>query len=156
MSLPTDSDFKDDNQLSEPADSDTDIVPKDDSPVYHIAKDCSLLHLPIAHLEDAFGAVDFLPALTAFLKANIPRTPTTFIQPGAMDRFDVYHQVSLHLPPNPYLSSKPLTTRIHATAAVPPKGRKARTPAHFDTAMVIDHQGDGAPSKFRIYQSIMI
>jgi hypothetical protein len=58
-----------------------------------------------------------------------------------MDCFDVYNQVTLRLPPNPYLSSEPLTTRIRATAAVPAKGRKPGTPAHFDTAMIIDRQG---------------
>jgi hypothetical protein len=158
VSLPTDGDFEDDDfedddfedddRPSESAGSDNDIVPDDDGPVYHVAKNSPLPHLPVARLEDAFGAVDFLPALTAFLKVNIPRTPQTFIQPGAMDRFDVYNQVSLHLPPNPYLSSEPLTTRIRATAAVPPKGRKPRTPAHFDTAMIIDRQGDGSLGKF--------
>jgi hypothetical protein len=67
-----------------------------------------------------------------------------------MDCFDVYNQVTLHLPPNPYLSSEPLTTRICAMAAVPSKGRKPGIPAHFDTAMIIDHQGDGTSSKFGI------
>jgi len=61
-----------------------------------------------------------------------------------MDRFDVYKQIALDLPPNPYLSSEPLSTRIHATAAVPPWGRKAGTPAHFDTALIIDRHDDGS------------
>jgi hypothetical protein len=148
VSLPTDSDFEDDDRPSESAGSDNDIVPDDDGPMYHVAKNSPLPHLPVARLEDAFGAVDFLPALTAFLKVNIPQTPQTFIQPGTMDRFNVYTQVSLHLPPNPYLSSEPLTTQICATAAVPPKGGKPRTPAHFDTAMIIDCQGDGSLGTF--------
>jgi hypothetical protein len=149
--LPSDGDF-DDNETpeSEAPNDDDDIVPDDDGPLYHVAKNSPLPHLPVARLEDAFGAVDFLPALTAFLKVNIPRSPATFIQPSTMDRFDVYNQVTLHLPPNPYLSSEPLTTRIRATAAVPAKGRKPGTPAHFDTAMIIDRQGDGTSSKFGI------
>jgi len=57
-----------------------------------------------------------------------------------MDRFDVYNQVTLQLPPNPYLSSTPLATRIHATPAIPPRGRKVGTLAHFDMALVIKHQ----------------
>lgn len=94
--------------------------------VYHIAKNSLLPHLPVARLEEAFGAVDFLPALTAFLGVNIPRTARTFIQPGAIDRFDVYIQVSLLLP-HPYLSSERLTAPICAIAAVPPK---AASPEH--------------------------
>ena len=129
---------------------DDDIVPDDDGPLYHVAKNSPLPHLPVARLEDVFGAVDFLPVLTAFLKVNIPRSPTTFIQPSTMDVFDVYNQVTLHLPPNPYLSSEPLTTCIRATAAVPPKGRKPGTPAHFDAEIIIGRQGDGTSSKFGI------
>ena len=67
-----------------------------------------------------------------------------------MDRFDVYKQVTLHLLPNPYLSSEPLTTCIRVMAAIPAKGQKHGTLAHFDTAMIIDCQGDGTSSKFRI------
>jgi len=122
--LPSEGDFEDNEQPESeaPSDDDNDIVPDDDGPVYHVAKNSPLPHLPVAHLEDVFGAVNFLPALTTFLKENIPRSPVTFIQPSTLDRFDVYNQVTLHLPPNPYLSSEPLTTRIRATAAVPAKG----------------------------------
>ena len=39
---------------------------------------------------------------------------------------------------------------ICAMAAVPAKGWKPGTPAYFDTAMIIDRQGDGTSSKFGI------
>jgi hypothetical protein len=61
-----------------------------------------------------------------------------------MDHFDIYNQVILQPPPNPCLSSVLLTTRIRATPAIPPRGRKVGTPAHFDTALVIDHQDNGS------------
>jgi hypothetical protein len=67
-----------------------------------------------------------------------------------MDHFDVYNQVTLHLLPNPYLSSEPLTTCIRVMAAVSATGWKPGTPAYFDTAMIIDRQGDGTSSKFGI------
>jgi hypothetical protein len=145
LPLPADDEFDENEDLSENGDDD-DIVPDEDGPVYHIAKTCPQPHLPINSLVTDFGAVDFLPALTAFLKKNLP--PRNFLQPGAMDRFDVYNQISLDLPPNPYLSSEPLHTRIRATAALPAHGRKLGTSAHFDTALVIDHQDDGSPGKF--------
>src|ERR1700734_415108 len=71
--LPSDGDFDDnENSESEAPNDDDDIVPDDDGPLYHVAKNSPLPHLPVARLEDVFGAVDFLPALTAFLKVNIP------------------------------------------------------------------------------------
>jgi len=142
--LPTDGDFEDDAESSEVTD-DEGINPDDDGPVYHITKHCPHPHVSVARLEADFGAVDFLPALTAFLTKKTHQR--TFIQPGAMDRFDIYNQIALDLPPNPYLSSEPLSTRIRATAAVPPRGRKAGTPAHFDTALIIDHHDDGSSGK---------
>jgi hypothetical protein len=66
--LPSDGDFEDDEQPeSEAADDDGDnIVPDDDGPVYHVAKNSPLPHLLIACLEDMFGTVDFLPTHCIF------------------------------------------------------------------------------------------
>ena len=89
--------------------------------------------------------MDFLPMLTTFLKENM--SSRTFIQPSPTDRFDVYRQISLDLPPNTYLSTEPLTARIRTTPATPPNGRKTGTPAHFDTALIIDRQSDGTSGK---------
>ena len=113
LHLPTDGDFDDTAE-----DDDNAIVPDDDGPVYHIAKNCPLPHLSIARLESDFGAMDFLPMLTTFLKENM--SSRTFIQPSPTDRFDVYRQISLDLPPNTYLSTEPLTARICTTPATPP------------------------------------
>jgi hypothetical protein len=115
LHLPTDNNFDDKDH---PSDSEDD----DNGPVYHMAKKCPLPDLSIAHLENDFGAIDFLPTLTTFLKENTPSR--TSIQASPTDRFDVYHQINLNLPPNPYLSSQPLTAQIHPTATIPPRVAK--------------------------------
>jgi hypothetical protein len=142
LPLLADGDIEDHEDASETDDDDDAVVPDEDGPVYHIAKTCPRPHLAVALLVADFGAIDFISALTIFLKKNMP--PRSFIQPSTMDRFDVYNQVTLRLPPNPYLSSAPLVTRIRATPTIRPRGRRARKPAHFDTALVVDHQDDGS------------
>lgn len=115
---------------------------------YLVAKTVPFKHLTVASLEADFGAVDFVPALTAFLKAH---RLSSELHPGHMDRFDVYKQLSIDLPPNQYLSSQPRRSRIRATPAVPAKGRKAAVPAHFDTGLVID--GPESGTYFERHQS---
>ena len=71
--LPADDEFDKNEASSENGeDDDGSITPDDDGPMYHISKTCSHPHLPINSLVTDFGAVDFLPALTAFLKKNLP------------------------------------------------------------------------------------
>lgn len=124
LHLPTDGDFDDAAE-----DDDNVIVPDDDGPVYHIAKNCPLPHLSVTRLESDFGAMDFLPMLTTFLKENM--SLRTFIQPSPTDRFDVYRQISLDLPPNTYLSTEPLTARIRTTPATPPQWSQNRNTCPF-------------------------
>ena len=139
--LPTDSNFDDKDHPSDSEDDDEDVVPDNDGAVYHMAKKCPLPHLSLARLENDFSTIDFLLTLITFLKENTPSH--TSIQPSPTDRFYVYHQINLNLPPNPYLRSQPLTAQIHTTATIPPKGRKTGTPARFDTALIVDHQKYG-------------
>jgi hypothetical protein len=49
--------------------------------------------LSVDRLVTDFGAIDFIPALTTFLQMNMPQR--SFIQPGTMDHFNVYNQVTL-------------------------------------------------------------
>lgn len=121
---------------------DADILPSDNIPAYHLARKPPLPATSVPSLEANFGATDFLPALTKFLKKIIPAR--SFIEPSRIDRFDVFKQIKLDLPPNPYLSSQSRSIRIRATPASPAKGRKLGTPAHFDTAFVEDDDGTGS------------
>src|ERR1700683_1594359 len=100
------------------------------------------LYITLPRPAHALGAIDFISALITFLKKNMPLH--SFIQPSTMDRFDVYNQVTLRLPPNPYLSSAPLVTCIRATPTIRLRDCGARKPAHFDTALVVDHQDNGS------------
>ncbi|KAJ7844284.1 hypothetical protein B0H13DRAFT_2411826 [Mycena leptocephala] len=91
----------------------------------------------------AHGAVDIIPALTLFLKAHFKQSSIT---PSLYDRFDIFNQITLHLPQNRYLSHQPRSSRIRAVAAIPPKSRHAGSPAVFDTALVIEDPSQYIPS----------
>ncbi|KAJ7155306.1 hypothetical protein C8R46DRAFT_1296802, partial [Mycena filopes] len=110
---------------------------------YTVAKRPAALNATVAHLQMQHGAVDLIPALTAFLKLNIRGNS---ILPGPFDRFDLYNQIVLHLPANRYLSDQHRTNRIRAIAPVPARGRRLASPAFFDTALVIDNPKDYTPS----------
>ncbi|KAJ7731496.1 hypothetical protein B0H16DRAFT_1772807 [Mycena metata] len=101
---------------------------------YTISKKPAALNTTVAHLQLQHGALDIIPALTAFLKLNFRTCP---IVPGPFDRFDLYNQVILHLPANRYLSSQHLTNRIR---------RRLGSPAFFDTALVIETPQEYIPS----------
>ena len=94
---------------------------------FHYAKVCSHQSVSVSDLETRYGAIDFLPALTSYLKTIIPAR--SFLQPGRMDHFDLYRQIILHLPPNIYLSSDARSVRICAIPAIPSNECKAVSPA---------------------------
>ena len=69
LPLLADGDIEDHDDASEADDT---VVPDKDGPVYHIAKTSPRPHLSIALLAADFGPIDFIPALTTFLKKNMP------------------------------------------------------------------------------------
>ncbi|KAJ7140071.1 Zn-finger domain-containing protein [Mycena crocata] len=111
--------------------------------LYTIAKKPPTLNVTVVHLQTMHGAVDIIPALAAFLKLTFKSSP---ILPGPFDRFDVYNQVSLHLPANRYLSDQPRTTRIRATPAIPAKNRSPGSPGVFDTVLIYEDPAQYVPS----------
>ncbi|KAJ7174921.1 Zn-finger domain-containing protein [Mycena filopes] len=110
---------------------------------YSIAKFPATENLSVGYLQTHHGALDIIPALSLFLKTHFRSSPVT---PGQYDRFDIFNQISLHLPPNRYLSAQERSSRIRATAAKAPKGRSPGTPAIFDTALVIEDPSQYRPS----------
>ncbi|KAJ6452581.1 hypothetical protein C8R45DRAFT_1193590 [Mycena sanguinolenta] len=104
---------------------------------YTIAKAPAVENVPVVSLQVTHGANDFIPALTVFLKQNFASSP---VIPSQYDRFDIFNQISVHVPRNRYLSDQPRKSRIHAIPAVPAKGQKPGSPAIFDTALVHDSQ----------------
>ncbi|KAJ7061358.1 hypothetical protein C8F01DRAFT_987521 [Mycena amicta] len=102
---------------------------------YSIAKHPAFKNRRLDYIHEAYAATEFLPALTAFLKANF----RSFVTPSQHDYFDIWKQITLQMPRNQFLSSKARSGRIRATPAVPPKGRSLGSPAIFDTALIIEN-----------------
>lgn len=129
------------------SDSDTDSDSDDDTDVqristmmgrsatvYHVAKVPAVKNLAVTQLETQYGADQFLPALKAFLHMH----SRAAVEPSRYDRFDVFKQITITLPPNRHLSARQRINRIRATPMKPPHGRKPAVPAHFDTAFIIE------------------
>ena len=114
---------------------------------YSIAKRPPFPNLTVDKIHLKFGAIDFISALSTFLLHTFPETT---VLPSIYDRFDVYKQLVIKLPQNPYLSEHKRTDRIRTSALVLANGRSPERPAHFDTALIIDdqqlYQSDGGIS----------
>jgi Plavaka transposase len=110
---------------------------------YKIAKSPAKENVSVAYLQTAHGADNIILALTNFLKLHFKSSP---IPPSLFDRFDIFNQISVHLPRNRYISDQSRSSRIRAIPAVPPKGRAAGSPAIFDTALVIEDPAQYVPS----------
>ncbi|KAF7345617.1 hypothetical protein MVEN_01580800 [Mycena venus] len=97
----------------------------------------------MAHLQDHHGAADIIPVLAQFLKLHFKSCPVV-----PFDRFDIYNQVTLHLPTNRYLSNQLHTSHIRAIPAVMPSwtGRSRGSPAAFDMALVVNDSFQYVPS----------
>jgi hypothetical protein len=102
---------------------------------YSIAKAPSFPDVTVTQLETIHAAVDFIPAFTLFIKKYFPHSGVT---PNRHDRFAVYKQLSIQLPRNRYIVDKLCTCRIRATPPTLAKSRSPGTPAHFDTALIVE------------------
>ena len=69
----------------------------DNNITYSLAKRPPHQNLTIEKLTLKFGTVNFLPALSTFLRHNLPATTIT---PGDHDRFDAYKQIVISVPSN--------------------------------------------------------
>ncbi|KAF8152285.1 hypothetical protein B0H34DRAFT_111607, partial [Crassisporium funariophilum] len=106
---------------------------------YLVAKKPPFKNISIERLHSDFGAIDFIPALTTFLRNNLP---SVNILPNQYNRFDLFKQIIVTLPPNRYLGDQVLTNRIRTTPSVKPSGQKRGSPAHFDAALIIKNLKD--------------
>ncbi|KAH7920044.1 hypothetical protein BV22DRAFT_1107884 [Leucogyrophana mollusca] len=129
------SDSDNEEDLLEPLEHPIPAPPNSSNPSHSLAKGCPFPGTSVQQLQTAYGATEFLPALTAFLEEHLPRCS---IKPGPPDRFDVYKQVIINSPANPRASEKPTRFRVRTTPAIPPSpnGRKPGSPARFDMALV--------------------
>ena len=102
---------------------------------YRLPKTCPLPSLPVNRLVSTFGALDFVPAFQAFLTEH---KPDSRIPASTIDRFNVYKSVVILLPSVPHISDKNRLNKLRAHCATPSHSlRKSDTPAHFDTALII-------------------
>ncbi|KAG2051023.1 hypothetical protein BDR06DRAFT_998344 [Suillus hirtellus] len=113
-----------------------DAVPVVSQDIIHVlAKTAPHPRQSVQHLETMHGAIDFLPALKLFLQKHLPHN---HIVPGPQDRFDIFRQVVIILPPDPRVSELPKCLRVRATPETLPSssGRKPGSPKRFDMALV--------------------
>ncbi|KAJ7168730.1 hypothetical protein C8R46DRAFT_897819, partial [Mycena filopes] len=135
-------------ELNDPAPVESDDVSDDDSddddtedtahsdsgpaPAYTIAKKAPFPRVPVASLEQDYGAQDFLFHLEDFLRAEdlLPRRFDTISA-----KFPVYKRVVLKIPAVVQVSTSITNDPVRATPATPSKGLKKAVPAHFDTVL---------------------
>ncbi|KAJ7184817.1 Zn-finger domain-containing protein [Mycena filopes] len=110
---------------------------------YSVAKSPAFPDVTVVQLETIYGAVDFVTAFTSFINKYFPRCS---VIPNRHDRFAVYKQLSLRLPRNRYVADKVRVCRLRATPAIRAKGRSPGSPAHFDTALVVEDPSTYSPS----------
>ena len=102
---------------------------------YSLAKQPPHQNLTVEKLTQNFGTTNFLPALTTFLRQNLPGTTIT---PTIRDRFDAYKQIVLLPPSDRYLGDRIVMERVRTTPSTKASGRALAKPPHFDTAFVVD------------------
>ena len=88
---------------------------------YSIAKQPPYQNITVDNIILKFGAIDFVSALSTFLRHNFPGTP---ILPSVYDRFNAYKQLVIKLPHNPYVSDSEHseTDRIRTLPSVKASG----------------------------------
>ena len=125
---------------------------------YSLAKRPPHQNITVEKLTQKFGTVNFLSALTSFLRHYLPATK---ISPTNCDRFDAYKQLVIRLPRNHYLSEKIHMDRVRTTPPLLAGGRALATAAHFDTAFVVEdlrlYKSEGGISGiFLTYSDLLI
>ncbi|KAI6011853.1 hypothetical protein BKA83DRAFT_4466641 [Pisolithus microcarpus] len=92
---------------------------------YKVAKTASRHQVSIASIESDYNALDFLPALEQFLIS---------------DCFDVYNHLYIATGPSVISGHGRILQKIHVSPQITARGRKAETPARFDTVFMMDEE----------------
>lgn len=101
---------------------------------WYVAKRPPFRNVTIDYLETHHLVPGFLVVFSEFLKKHSSRAP----HPSQYDRFDVYKQMHIILPPNHFVGSKQISERIRTTLARNATGQQSSVPAYFDTPFVIE------------------
>ena len=73
------------------------------STFYTLTKKAPFPNISVDKLITHYGAEDFIPALNTFLLENLPHCQ---ISPNQFDRFNIFKQITITLPPNLFLSNQ--------------------------------------------------
>jgi hypothetical protein len=106
---------------------------EEQTPGVYLAKKSPYPNTTVATIVDAHGAGQFLEALQDFVRAELPECT---VRPSDVDRFDVYSQVRVRPPANPYMPNVATRERIRATRPMPAMNRRAAKAGVFDPALV--------------------
>ncbi|KAF8582361.1 hypothetical protein K439DRAFT_1618334 [Ramaria rubella] len=100
---------------------------------YALAKHPTYPCVPVSTLIQDFHMVDFLPAMTAFLKCTLPQCTFPL---NEHSRFNVYKRVPFQLRSIQQIEATMTKDIVRASRGVPHRGRIAETPSHFDMVLV--------------------
>ncbi|KAF8499406.1 hypothetical protein JB92DRAFT_3099295 [Gautieria morchelliformis] len=103
------------------------------APTWSIAKRAPWPKTAVRTLINNHGAVDFVPALQAYLNAHVPKGCVTA---SVYDFVDVYKQIIIDIPSPQRLTDETQRDTIRATPGHPNPGRKKSEPDHFDCVLV--------------------
>jgi hypothetical protein len=103
---------------------------------YCLAKKCPFPNHPVCMIMSAFGAPDFVPAFRTYLNKYMPNAG---ISASIDDEFDVYKYLTIQVPSVPHISDHNRLNKLRACCALSSSNpRELDTPAHFDTALVVE------------------
>ena len=105
---------------------------------YRVAKASAFPNTPLQHLEQAYGASEFLPALKTFIQEKFI-SRTVQVVPNKYDHFDVYNAIHNTLPSRSHISDRKRQKTIHAIPEHSNGPRKQLSSARFDTTLVIEN-----------------
>jgi hypothetical protein len=108
-------------------------VAYDVSSRFFLARECPFPQVAAEDIISRHGASSFLPALKDYLRSHVRGCKIT---PGGRDRFDVYAQVRVRPPANPYMPNQTKLERIRTTPSRAAGARKREKPGCFDPALV--------------------
>jgi hypothetical protein len=99
---------------------------------YSISKVLSYLNVPLADVQNDFGAVDILPCIETYLWRL--EQPVPYV---ANPKFSLFKRMYIWIPPAPQVSQQPTKDMVIATRPKAAKGtHKQKVAGHFSVTLV--------------------
>jgi hypothetical protein len=106
---------------------------------YRIPKKCSFPSVAIDRLCSHFGATNFVVSFQSFLNQRLPQVQ---IPASIYDRFDVHTSLMIMMPTVPHVSDLRRIHKLRVCCEISNNSpRRPDSPAHFDTALLVQDQG---------------